>query len=258
VKRRREGQRLRGRGGQTGVLGFHEVDATSSSALEVKPRPRGADYPPTIATEAVDNPIFARFFDRFAARDRGRGEELLRRELLNGLSGRIVEVGPGNGINFPYYPASGVELIAVEPEAYLRGKARGAAARAPFEVSVLEGTAAGLPVDSRSADAVVVAGVLCSVPDQAASLSEFRRVLRAGGELRFYEHVRSSRRGFGRYQDGADAIWSRLMGGCHTNRDTLASIEAAGFRIECCRGFGFPARARVYPVAPRILGRARS
>jgi hypothetical protein len=48
------------------------------------------------------------------------------------------------------------------------------------------------------------------------------------------------------------------MGGCRTDRDTLAAITGAGFRIDRCRGFGFPPKARVYPVAPRILGIARS
>jgi hypothetical protein len=48
------------------------------------------------------------------------------------------------------------------------------------------------------------------------------------------------------------------MGGCHTDRDTLAAIADAGFRIERCRGFGCPADARAYPVAPRILGLARA
>jgi hypothetical protein len=82
-------------------------------------------------------------------------------------------------------------------------------------------------------------------------------VLRPGGELRFYEHVRSHRPGFARYQDAAALLWPRLMGGCMPNRDTLAEIERGGFRVERVRGFGFPADARAYPVAPRILGMAR-
>jgi ubiquinone/menaquinone biosynthesis C-methylase UbiE len=205
----------------------------------------------------VNNPVFARLFDRFAAKDKGRGEDALRRELVSGLSGRVVEVGPGNGINFEHYPPAVEELVAVEPEPYLRQRAEQTARSAGIAVRVLDGTAAALPLEAGSADALVVAGVLCSVPDQPAALAEFRRVLRPGGELRFYEHVRSRRPRFARYQDAVALLWPRLMGGCRPNRDTLAAIEGGGFRIERCRGFGFPQDARGYPVAPRILGVAR-
>lgn len=205
----------------------------------------------------VENPLFARFFHRFCGRDRGQGERELRRELLAGTSGRVVEVGAGNGINFEHYPASVAELIAVEPERYLRGQAERAAANAPVPVQVVPGVAASLALARHSVDVVVVCGVLCSVPDQDEALAEFRRVLRAGGELRFYEHVRSRRAGFARWQRRVDSVWSRLMGGCHTDRDTLAAIAAAGFRLERCRGFGFPPGARMYPVLPRVLGVAR-
>lgn len=205
----------------------------------------------------VNNPLFARFFDRFAARDKGRGEDELRRELLAGLSGTVVEVGAGNGINFPHLPAEIEELIAVEPEPYLRRAATEAATKAPVPVRVIDGTADALPLDDASADAVVVAGVLCSVPDQAGALGEIRRVLKSGGELRFYEHVRSRRPGFARYQDAVAQVWPHLMGGCTPNRDTLAAIERSGLHVERCRGFRFPHDARAYPVAPRILGVAR-
>jgi ubiquinone/menaquinone biosynthesis C-methylase UbiE len=207
---------------------------------------------------AVSNPVFARLFDRFAAKDKGRGEDELRRELVAGLAGRVVEVGPGNGINFEHYPATVDELVAVEPEPYLRGRAEETARSVRIGVRVLDGTASALPLDTGSADALVVAGVLCSVPDEQAALAEFRRVLRPGGELRFYEHVRSRRPGFARYQDAAALVWPRLMGGCRPNRDTLAALERGGFRIDRCRGFGFPAYGRAYPVVPRILGVARA
>jgi ubiquinone/menaquinone biosynthesis C-methylase UbiE len=214
-------------------------------------------YRGSVATGEVNNPIFARLFDRFLGRDKGRGEDDLRRELLAGLSGRVVEVGCGNGINFEHLPTRVDELVAVEPEPYLRRAAQATALEAPVPTRVIEGTADALPLETDGFDAVAVAGVLCSVPDQRAALAEFARVLRPGGELRFYEHVRSSRPGFARFQDTADFVWPRLFGGCHPNRDTLATITAAGFRIERCRGFGFPDNARAYPVAPRILGIAR-
>jgi SAM-dependent methyltransferase len=208
--------------------------------------------------QEIENPLFARFFHRFCGRDCGQGERELRRELLTGASGRVVEVGAGNGINFEHYPESVVELIAVEPEPYLRRQAEKTAADAPVPVRVVPGVAASLELAPDSVDVVVVCGVLCSVPDQRRALAEFHRVLRPGGELRFYEHVRSRRPGFARWQGRIDWAWSRAMGGCHPDRDTLAAIADSGFQLEHCRGFGFPPEARVYPVAPRVLGIARA
>src|ERR1700754_2912395 len=163
--------------------------------------------------QEIKNPLFARFFHRFCGRDRGKGERELRREMLAGATGRVVEVGPGNGINFPHYPPTVTEVIAVEPEPYLRAQAEKAAGTAPVPIRVIAGVADELGLEPGSVDAVVACGVLCSVPDQSAALAEFRRVLRPGGELRFYEHVRSRRRGFARWQRAGDVLWSRGVGG---------------------------------------------
>jgi ubiquinone/menaquinone biosynthesis C-methylase UbiE len=204
----------------------------------------------------VKNSLFARYFDRCGARNEERGNRELRRELLAGLSGRVLEVGAGNGLNFPHYPASVREVVAVEPEPYLRGRATEAAAAAPVPVRVTDGVAAELPAAAGEFDAVVISGLLCSVADVPAALAEFGRVLRPGGELRFYEHVRSRDPVFARFQQAIDLVWPHLMGGCHVQRPTRAAIGRV-FTIETCRGFRFPRSAALSPVAPRILGVAR-
>ena len=204
----------------------------------------------------VNNPLFARYFARFGGRNEERGNREYRREMLAGLSGRVLEVGPGNGLNFPHYPASVQEVVAVEPEPYLRSRAVEAAATAPVPIRVADGTADELPAEDGSVDAVVVSGLLCSVADPAAALTEFHRVLRPGGQLRFYEHVRSRDFLFAGFQQAADLVWPRLMGGCHVQRQTRAAIERV-FTVEKIRGFRFPPDAWAWPVAPRILGIAR-
>jgi len=204
----------------------------------------------------VKNPLFARYFARYGGRNEERGNREYRKQMLAGLTGRVLEVGPGNGLNFPHYPASVQEVVAVEPEPYLRERAAAAAATAPVPIRVADGTADELPAADGSFDAVVVSGLLCSVADPAAALAEFRRVLRPGGELRFYEHVRSRDPLFAAFQHAADLVWPRLMGGCHVQRRTRAAIEQV-FTVESVRGFRFPPDAWAWPVAPRILGIAR-
>ena len=123
----------------------------------------------------VKNPLFARYFARFGGRNEERGNRELRRELLAGLSGRVMEVGAGNGLNFPHYPATVRQVVAVEPEPYLRARAVEAAAAAPVPVRVADGTAAELPAADGEFDAIVVSGLLCSVADVPAALAEFSR-----------------------------------------------------------------------------------
>jgi ubiquinone/menaquinone biosynthesis C-methylase UbiE len=204
----------------------------------------------------VNNPLFARWFARYGGRNEERGNREYRREMLAGLSGRVLEVGPGSGLNFPHYPDTVGEVVAIEPEPYLRSRATEAAQSAPVPIRIEDGTADHVPAPDESFDAVVACALLCSVDDAPAALAEFHRVLRPGGELRFYEHVRSRDILFSSYQQAADLVWPRLMGGCHTQRDTKSAIEQV-FTIEACRGFRFPPESLLWPVAPRILGRAR-
>jgi ubiquinone/menaquinone biosynthesis C-methylase UbiE len=179
-----------------------------------------------------------------------------RSRMLAGLTGRVVEVGAGNGLNFRHYPATVDEVIAVEPEPYLRARASESVASATVPVTVVDGTAAGIPLPDGSVDAGVVSLVLCSVPDQAVALAEVRRVTRAGGELRFYEHVAATDQRCARWQRLAEPVWARVGGGCHLTRDTSAAIEAAGFEILEVDRFLFHPCALSKLSAPHILGRA--
>ena len=207
---------------------------------------------------AVRHPIFARVFDRLSRGEEVAGQREHRQRTLAGLHGRVVELGAGNGLNFRHYPGTVTEVLAVEPEAYLRDRAREAAARAGAPVSVLDGTADALPVEDAACDAAVASLVLCTVPDQDAALRELARVVRPGGELRFYEHVISQRPGFARFQRAADAtLWPLLGGGCHAARDTLAAIERSAFIVERCERFDFRPSVLVAPATPKILGAAR-
>ena len=206
----------------------------------------------------IPRPRFARMYPKAAARADRRGASEHRRRLLQNLGGRVVEVGAGNGLNFAHYPATVTEVVAIEPEPTLRAVAQQAAAAAPVPVSVRKGTADTLPLADGEMDGAVVSLVLCSVPEQGLALAEVYRVLRAGGELRFYEHVIARcqpKRAILQLADRS-GLWPAIGGGCHPARDTGAAIEAAGFTIERCERFGFRASA-LEPSVPHILGIAR-
>jgi SAM-dependent methyltransferase len=197
------------------------------------------------------HPLFARFYAWMSPKMEKRGTAEHRRDLLAGLTGRVLEIGAGNGLNFEHYPPEVSEVVAVEPEPYLRQKAEQAAVEAVVPVRVMGGLADELPGADAEFDAAVASLVLCSVPDQARALAEIRRVLRAGGELRFYEHVRGEGRR-ARMQDLADLVWPHVGAGCHPNRDTVGAIEAAGFRVDRVRRFDHLGGV----TAPHVIGLA--
>ncbi len=206
---------------------------------------------------AVRHPWFARLWVRIAAAMEGHGGAEHRERLLAGLTGRVVELGAGTGANFAHYPAGVVEVLAVEPEPHLRELAVRAAERAPVRVVVVDGTAEHVPAADGAFDAAVVSLVLCSVPDQGTALAELRRVLRPGGRLHFWEHVRADGGGLARVQPLLDrTVWPRVGGGCHTGRDTAAAIAAAGFTVQRVERFRFPDSRVPSPTAPQILGTA--
>jgi len=211
---------------------------------------------PARRSATVHHPLFARFYARIAdAADRsGVGEH--RDEMLSGLTGRVVEVGCGPGTNFAHYPDTVTEVLAVEPESFLRDRAAEAAPSAGVPVRVVEGIAHDLPCPAGWADAAVASLVLCSVADPVDALTEMRRVVRPGGELRFYEHVGADTPKLARLQRRLDVAWPHLAGGCHLTRDTAAAIEAAGWEVRDIRRFEFRPCAMAAPVAPHILGRA--
>jgi ubiquinone/menaquinone biosynthesis C-methylase UbiE len=206
-------------------------------------------------TAEVDHPLFARFAE-FIAASEGPVEVDRRRETLAGLRGQVIEIGSGSGPNFALYPDAVSELVAIEPEAHLRAKAVEAARESGKPIRVIDAVADRLPFADGTFDAAVAVLVLCSVPSQAAALAELHRVVRPGGELRFYEHVIGTSKRLSVLQRSLAPGLSKVFGGCRADRDTGRAIEEAGFKIERNRRFLIRAMNEV-PAAPRILGAAR-
>lgn len=218
-------------------------------------RPRSTRIP----EDAVHHPVFARFYARMSvAAETRAGLAAVRSELLAGLSGRVIEIGAGNGLNFAHYPPTVSEVVAIEPERSLRKLAVRSALRAALPVDVVPGTAEALPVKSEAFDGAVASLVLCTVRNVERSLAEIVRVLRPGGELRFFEHVRADDRAMAAAQRALDrTVWPLVTGGCHTARDTLAAIERAGFVVETYRRVRMPEWGVRLPTSACVLGVAR-
>src|SRR6185369_7652145 len=187
-------------------------------------------------------------YDAICALAERRGLGRWRRWLTQGARGRTLDLGCGTGRNLPLFPA-GVRAIGLDPEMDALRRAR---RRAPG-VPLVCGSAEALPFRAGAFDTVVSGLVLCSVPDPARGLAEVRRVLRADGVLRALEHVRSTVPWRARVQDAIQPAWTRFAGGCHPNRHTERSVEAAGFAIDA-EGRRAQVNLRRFVARPRTRG----
>ena len=177
-----------------------------------------------------------------------------RRYLVDGLSGRVLDVGAGTGANFPYLAErareAALEVHAVEPDPHMRRRPRAPAREAGLSVDLRDAGAEWLPYGDGSFDAAVAGIVFCTIPDPAAALDELARVLRPGGELRFIEHVGAA--GLrGRLQRLVEPVWKRLAGGCHVTRDTVGLFATHGaFEVREVERIGFG----LFPAEPFLRG----
>ena len=180
-----------------------------------------------------------------------RGTAERRKQLLSHASGRVVEVGAGTGLNLAHYPSEVTDVRAIEPDPYMFRRLVAAMGTASVPVKVRRASVEAMSIDVGSADTVVMSLVLCSVADVGVALAEARRALKHGGRLLFFEHVRAEGGRLSRWQDRLERPWGLVSGGCHPNRDTLASIQAQGFQVQDVERFDEPGGML---ARPHILG----
>jgi SAM-dependent methyltransferase len=203
------------------------------------------------------HPIFAALYDRMLAGAERAGLARTRADLVAAATGSTLELGAGTGANLPHYPAAVTELKLLEPDPHMasRLRARIAADPPPFDTEVVADAAERLPFDDAAFDTVVSTLVLCSVSDPDRAVAEIARVLRPNGRLLLFEHVSDPAGGrLRRWQDRLERPWGWFSGACHPNRDTGATLRAAGFGLEGVEADELPRASPL--VRPAIRGSA--
>ena len=180
--------------------------------------------------------LFAALYDRLVAGSEDACVRDWRADLLGGLSGRVLEIGAGTGLNLPHYSRATVtELVLAEPDPAMRRRLDIKVVAQGVRATVVDAPAEALPFDDGSFDAVVSTLVLCTVSDQRAAIAEIARVLAPGGRLVFLEHVAADAATapeWLRRQRRIEPVWKRVAGGCHLTRATEQAIRDAGFTFE--------------------------
>lgn len=174
----------------------------------------------------------ARIYEPFLWMGEKTGLARWRKRLVSEVSGSVLELGAGTGLNLKHYPAALERLVLVEPDVH---KARLLAKKTPpagVEPEIVRAPGEMLPLEDGSFDTVLVTLVLCTVSDPEATVAEIRRVLKPDGKFLFLEHVRSDGPRLGPLQDRLEKPWMKLADGCHCNRRTVPAIEAGGFEVE--------------------------
>jgi ubiquinone/menaquinone biosynthesis C-methylase UbiE len=193
--------------------------------------------------ETTGHRWFAAMYDRISRGGERAQVRHLRKELLSGVTGEVLEIGAGTGANFEYYDDA-ARVVALEPDPHMLKRAE--AKRRP-NITLRQAPAEALPFPDASFDAVVSTLVLCTVSDPAAALAEIHRVLRPGGKLVFIEHVRADGLA-GRVQRLIRRPWRYFGAGCNIDRATGDAMRDASFALTTLK------RTKFMPIMPVIYG----
>ena len=147
------------------------------------------------------------------------------------LTGQVLEIGFGSGLNVPFYPPGLTRVYALDPATAGRKLAAGRVAASPVPIEYIGLDAQRIPLDDGSVDSVLTTWTLCTIPDPAQALAEVRRILRPGGTLHFIEHGRAPDPKVARRQDRLEPFQQRIFGGCQLTRNIDQLVAASGLEL---------------------------
>jgi ubiquinone/menaquinone biosynthesis C-methylase UbiE len=176
--------------------------------------------------------LFAFSYDKLMGPLEKKWIARVRKKIISGLEGNVLEIGAGTGANFPYYSKDKVEsVVSLEPNPHMLDQARLRAKEAGLPVEFHQGMAETLPFNDDEFDTVVATLVLCSVSEPEKVFQEVRRVCKKGGKIVLFEHVRTESKSLAALQDVLTPAWKRLCDGCHLNRDTGRYMKESGIKM---------------------------
>jgi ubiquinone/menaquinone biosynthesis C-methylase UbiE len=148
-----------------------------------------------------------------------------RQQILSGVSGEVLEIGFGTGLNLAYYPdrVQKITTIDVNPGMNALAQKRIQSAAISVNNQVLNGER--LPMPDNSFDSVVSTWTLCSIANVEQALSEIHRVLKPGGKFFFVEHGLSDDPKLQVWQNRLTPVQKVLADGCHLNRNIQQLVK---------------------------------
>ena len=153
-----------------------------------------------------------------------------RKNLLNGLSGKILEIGIGTGRNLEYY-SKDADVTGIDFSYEMLAKAKEKQKMLNRQFKLIQMDAQDLRFEDKTFDYAICTLFLCSAPDPVSVIKEMKRVCKKNGKILMIEHMLSKNKIIASIEHLISPI-NYWIHGCKLNRDTAENIKKAGLKID--------------------------